>query len=73
MYVCAGKIETTDSGERGMSPGAMTIINHYAWERILAEPGIEPATPSSQVVCATEYLHTRINPFPNDKFLTLPS
>ena len=42
--------ETTDSGERGMNPVAMTSI----LGRILAEPGIEPATFCSQVSNATD-------------------
>ena len=39
--------------DRGMDPVVMTIIN--PWERILAEPGIEPLTSCFQVRKATEW------------------
>ena len=45
-------VETTNSGERGMNPVAMTIINPC--KKKLAEPGIEPATSCSQVLNATD-------------------
>ena len=45
-------VETTDSGERGMNPVAMTIINPR--EEYLPSPGIEPATSCSQVRNATD-------------------
>ena len=45
-------VETTDSGERGMNPVAMTIIN--PWKEYWPGPGIEPATSCSQVLFATD-------------------
>ena len=44
--------ETTDSGERGMNPVEMTIINPR--KESLAEPGIEPATFCYQVCNSTD-------------------
>ena len=45
-------VETTDSGERGMNPVAMTII--ISKKNKLSEPGIEAATFCSQVRNATD-------------------
>ena len=45
-------VETTDSGEKGMNPVAMIILSLR--KRIMAEPGIEPATPCSQARNATD-------------------
>ena len=45
-------VETMESGERGMIPVAMTIINPR--KEILSELGIEPATLFSQFLCATD-------------------
>ena len=41
-----------DSGERGMNPVVMTIIN--PWKKILAKPKIGPVSPSSQVLHTTD-------------------
>ena len=44
-------VDTMDSGERGMNPFAMTIINP---RKTLTEPGIEPAISCSQVLYSTD-------------------
>ena len=46
-------VETMDSGERGMNPVAMAIINPR--KEILAELGIERATTCSQVLYTTNW------------------
>ena len=45
-------VETMNSSERGMNLGAMTI--HQSSEKLLADPGIEPATSCSQILHATD-------------------
>ena len=45
-------VETMDSGERKKEP--CRIDYHQSFERILAEPGIEPATFCSQVWYTTD-------------------
>ena len=57
-----------DSSERGMNPVAMTIIDTR--KKVLAKPGIEPATPVSKS-CAllTELWHGKSLPFPKRPIL----